>query len=139
MNLRVMIGVGVVLAASIALLGGSMTVLATEPGKPHAKVIPLDNAGQREQQLLGGPPETVTMRSGLIVLQPGQSVGKHGTGQHEEELVVLEGQGRMIFHDGTHLDLAANHVLYCPPETEHDVRNTGTGVLRYVFIVASVK
>lgn len=139
MNLRITISAGFFLAATAALLGGSVRASSSEPAKPQAKVIALDNAGQREQMLLSGPPETVTMKSGLVVLQPGQTVGKHSTGQHEEELVVLEGQGKMIFHDGSHLDIAANHVLYCPPETEHDVLNTGTGVLRYVFIVTSAK
>jgi mannose-6-phosphate isomerase-like protein (cupin superfamily) len=29
--------------------------------------------------------------------------------------------------------------VYCPPQTEHDVKNTGTGVLRYVHVVADAK
>jgi hypothetical protein len=37
-------------------------------------------------------PESVTLKSGLEVLAPNKSVGKHNTGQHEELLVVLEGQ-----------------------------------------------
>ena len=79
------------------------------------------------------------MKSGLEVLAPNQSVGKHSTGQHEELLVVLEGRGVMTFKDGSKLDVQANHALYCPPETEHNVTNTGSGVLRYVYVVASTK
>jgi mannose-6-phosphate isomerase-like protein (cupin superfamily) len=33
----------------------------------------------------------------------------------------------------------ANHALYCPPETEHNVTNTGRSVLRYVYVVASTE
>jgi len=104
--------------------------------RPHARVIALSGQG-KEQSLLSGPPETVSMRSGLITLQPHQSVGKHSTRQNEEMLVVLEGQGKMLFSDDASIAIAKNHVLYCPPQTEHDVINTGTGVLRYVYIVAS--
>ena len=107
--------------------------------KPHAKVVELDSHGKDYLQVLAGPPESVTMKSGLEVLAPKQSVGKHSTGQHEELLVVLEGQGVMTFKDGSKLDVQANHALYCPPETEHNVTNTGSGVLRYVYVVASTK
>jgi mannose-6-phosphate isomerase-like protein (cupin superfamily) len=117
----------------------SVTAFTQEKEKAHAKVLKLDSGGKRDVPLLSGPPETVTMRSGLVTLEPQQSVGKHSTGQHEEMLVVLEGEGKMLFKDGSSLAIGGNHVLYCPPETEHDVVNTGAGVLRYVYIVASTK
>ena len=116
-----------------------LAVSAKSQEKPHTKVIELDNHGQDHLQLLGGPPETVTMKSGLVVLAPGKSVGKHSTGQREELLVILEGQGEMTFKDGSTLRVEANHALYCPPETEHNVTNTGRGSLRYVYVVASTK
>jgi mannose-6-phosphate isomerase-like protein (cupin superfamily) len=99
-------------------------------GNPSAKVVELDTYGKDHLQLLGGPPESVTMQSGLVVLAPEQSVGKHSTHQHEELLVVLEGKGQMILKDKPSLPVEANHVVYCPPQTEHDVKNTGTSVLR---------
>jgi mannose-6-phosphate isomerase-like protein (cupin superfamily) len=126
--------VSAILFAFVLLLSPVVSVRAQQ--KPRAKVIQLAGEG-KELPLLSGPPETVSMRSGLILLQPQQSVGKHSTGQHEEMLVVLEGEGKMLFSDGSTLAIAANQVLYCPPETGHDVLNTGAGVLRYVYIVAS--
>jgi mannose-6-phosphate isomerase-like protein (cupin superfamily) len=102
-------------------------------------VVELDSAGKDFLSVLAGPPESVTMKSGLVVLAPNKSVGKHSTGQHEELLVVLEGQGEMSFKDGSKLEVKANHALYCPPQTEHNVTNTGRGMLRYVYVVASVK
>jgi len=107
--------------------------------KPRPKVVELDSAGKDFLSVLAGPPESVTMKSGLVVLAPNKSVGKHSTGQHEELLVVLEGQGEMSFKDGSKLEVKANHALYCPPQTEHNVTNTGRGMLRYVYVVASVK
>lgn len=64
-------------------------------GKPQPKVIQLDTSGDGDLPLLKGPPESVKMKSGLVVLAPGKSVGKHSTEQNEELLVVFEGQGEM--------------------------------------------
>jgi len=133
---------GLLLTVSVALLPFcSITSFAgeTQKVKLRPKVVKLDSTGKDYLQVLGGPPESVTMRSGLVALAPGKSVGKHTTGQHEELLVVLEGVGEMTFGDGSKLPVEANHALYCPPETEHDVTNTGTGLLRYVYVVASIK
>jgi mannose-6-phosphate isomerase-like protein (cupin superfamily) len=72
--------------------------------KPHAKVVPLESAGKHGTVLLSGPPETVTMKSGLVILEPGQTVGRHSTRTHEELLVILEGKGTMMFKDGSRLE-----------------------------------
>jgi mannose-6-phosphate isomerase-like protein (cupin superfamily) len=90
--------------------------------------------------VLSGPPESLKMKSGYVVLSPGKSVGKHSTEHHEEVLVVLEGEGEMLFKDGSNLPVNANSAIYSSPETDHDVLNTGTGVLRlrYVYVVAEV-
>ncbi|MGO9085910.1 MAG: cupin domain-containing protein [Candidatus Sulfotelmatobacter sp.] len=106
---------------------------------PTAKVILLESSGQDITPVLGGPPESVKMKSGLVALPPGKSVGKHSTEQNEELLVVLEGQGEMTFMDGSKLPVKANSAVYCPPETEHNVTNTGASVLRYVYVVSSAK
>jgi mannose-6-phosphate isomerase-like protein (cupin superfamily) len=127
-----------VIGWAVILLGAAYTQDHAK-GKPSAKVMKLDSAGRRELTLLSGPPETVTMRSGLVSLERNQSVGKHSTGGNEEMLVVLEGKGKMVFNDGTTLEVEADHVLYCPPQTEHNVVNTGTGTLRYVYIVAKAE
>lgn len=114
---------------------------ASLPGqeKHHAKVIDLDSGRRDYLQILGGPPETVSMQSGLVVLAPGKSVGKHTTGQHEELLVILDGRGEMTFKDGSKLEVKARQALYCPPETEHNVTNMGTDALRYVYVAASTR
>ena len=86
--------------------------------------------------ILGGPPDSVTMRSGLVVLGPGRSVGRHSTGGFEEMVIVLDGEGEMLLGDGAVLSINRQTVAYCPPETEHDVRNCGEGPVRYIYIVA---
>jgi mannose-6-phosphate isomerase-like protein (cupin superfamily) len=113
----------------------SASTNAQQPA-PHAKVMILKQPGTGVLPLLAGPPETVTMKSGYVVLEPGRSVGRHSTEHHEEMLVVLEGQGEMVFHDGSKLRIRGGTALYCPPQTEHDVVNTGNEDLRYVYVVA---
>ena len=111
---------------------------AEEPAnsQPHAKVVALNPAAKDYLQVLGGPPESVRMKSGYVVLAPGKSVGKHSTEHHEELLVVLQGEGQMTFHDGSTLPVKAESAVYCPPQTEHNVTNTGQGILRYVYVVS---
>jgi len=130
-----------ILFGSIAalLICSILLIPAKSQDKPRAKVVELDTRGKDYLQVLAGPPESVKLKSGLVVLAPNKSVGKHSTGQHEELLVVLEGQGEMSFKDGSKLAVKANHAIYCPPETEHNVTNTGRSVLRYVYIVASTE
>jgi len=129
------------LGAHMIVLITLIPVLTATPSqpKPHAKVVTLQKSDNGILPILTGPPETVTMKSGYVVLEPGRSVGKHSTEHHEELLIVLEGQGEMRFADDTKLELNAHTALYCPPETEHDVWNTGAGTLRYVYVIADAR
>jgi len=102
----------------------------------NPRVIDLDAADSNYFLILNGPPESVTMRSGLVTLSPGDSVGVHSTKSFEELITVLEGQGEMRFTAHESLPIRAGVALYVPPETEHNVVNTGSGPLRYIFTVA---
>jgi quercetin dioxygenase-like cupin family protein len=104
--------------------------------KLEPKVIQANTNGKDYLQLLSGPPESMTMRAGKVVLQPGKTVGKHSTGSYEELLVLLAGEGLFLLTDGQSLEISAGNVLYCPPDTEHDVKNTGTKPLEYIYVVA---
>jgi len=103
------------------------------------KLIAFDQVSPDSAQILNGPPETVTMRSGYMVLAPTKSVGRHSTKNNEEAIVVLSGTGEMKIIGGTTLHLRPYCVAYCPPNTEHDVMNIGTDTLRYIYVVARVK
>jgi mannose-6-phosphate isomerase-like protein (cupin superfamily) len=82
------------------------------------------------------PPRTITMRSGLVMLEPGQEVGSHSTEKNEEMLVILEGQGEVEFEGKTRLKITGGQVAYVPPQTKHNVHNTGSAPLKYIFIVS---
>jgi len=123
------------------MLGLTAVVLSEGLAKnaPKAKVVTLTPNVKDYMRVLGGPPETVTMHSGLVVLEPGKSVGKHNTKNYEEVLVVLEGAGEMMITGGPALELKGRSIAYCPPRTEHDVICTGSARLKYVYIVANAE
>jgi mannose-6-phosphate isomerase-like protein (cupin superfamily) len=47
--------------------------------------------------------------------------------------------GEMTLADGSKLPVESNHAVYCPPETEHNVTNTGKNTLRYVYVGARAR
>ena len=100
------------------------------------KVIGWPASGARFTRLLGGPPEKVGVRSGAVMLLPGESIGQHSTRDNEEVIIVLEGEGELHIRDEPALPLGINRIGYCPPDTVHDVVNTGTTPLRYLFVVS---
>jgi mannose-6-phosphate isomerase-like protein (cupin superfamily) len=106
--------------------------------EPEPFVVRLSDTTSHHQEVFGGPPQTVTMHSGLVVLVPSRSVGKHSTKSYEEAIVVFSGTGEFRFSSGEILKLSANSVLYCPPNTEHDVVNTGNIPLKYLYIVSKL-
>jgi mannose-6-phosphate isomerase-like protein (cupin superfamily) len=87
--------------------------------------------------LLKGAPQTAGMRSGFVRLKPGEAVGWHSTGQNEESIVILRGQGEALVEGGSKRSFAAPHFVYIPPATRHNVSNTGQELLEYVYVVAS--
>ncbi|MBI5623081.1 MAG: cupin domain-containing protein [Elusimicrobia bacterium] len=105
---------------------------------PRPRVLKLAS-GKAYQRLLAGPPATAGLRSGRVTLAPGQTVGRHTTGAHEEVLVVLRGRGAAECDGRRPLSLSVRSVAYIPPMTEHDVRNTGKTGLEYVYLVAPIR
>ena len=97
-------------------------------------VIELNDA-QEYQRLLPGAPATYGMKSGRVYLKPGAECGEHSTKGSEEQLVFLEGEGTAIIADKT-MQVGKGMVVYIPPETVHNIKNTGSVPLVYIFCVA---
>jgi len=88
------------------------------------------------QRLLDGQPQTCGMRSGRVYLQPSASCGQHSTEHHEELLVLLSGQGLLLIGKKKSFQVGQGKVCYIPPNTVHDIKNTGTEPLIYIYCVA---
>jgi mannose-6-phosphate isomerase-like protein (cupin superfamily) len=122
-------------AAGLMLATASVSSQAT---KPQLLTVPLSGA-QQDRPLLNGVPQTAGMRSGFVRLQPGATVGWHTTGKNEEALVILRGQGEALIEGQAKHPFAAPAFVYIPPTTRHNVANTGTEPLEYVYVVAPAK
>ena len=127
---------GFVVATLVAL--GSVLGFGETPS-PYFKVVKLDPGDKAYLVLLSGPPETSSMRSGLVTLAPGKSIGAHNTEKYEEMLVPLEGEGELRITGQPPVQIMPGLITYAPSHTEHDVTNTGSKPLRYIFIVARVE
>ena len=127
------------LVLTAAVLAGRATSLAEDQSAPQIRSVPLDPGDQSYFLLLKGLPETKSFRSGLVTLAPGKSIGVHNSGVNEEMIVPLEGQGELRFSNHPPLLIKSGLITYAPAQTEHDVINTGSGPLRYIFITAKAE
>jgi mannose-6-phosphate isomerase-like protein (cupin superfamily) len=96
------------------------------------------NEDPENQRLLAGEPQTCGMRSGKVYLAPGKSCGQHSTKDREELLVFLAGVGELLIGENDRYQVGQGKVAYIAPQTAHDVSNTGTEPLIYVYCVAPV-
>lgn len=103
--------------------------------KPEPKTFLLNCAGG-DCPLLKGKPQTSGMRGGSVRLKPGERVGWHSTATNEESFVILHGSGVANIEGHADIPLREKMMAYIPPATRHNVTNTGTEVMEYVWIVA---
>ena len=119
------------------LLSISM-VLGAQDKQVKPMTFPLGCAGG-DCPLLKGIPQTSGMRGGAVKLKPGESVGWHSTGEQEEALVILHGTGAANLEGQADVPVHEKMLAYIPPGTKHNVTNTGTEILEYVWVVAPIR
>ncbi|MFH1398373.1 MAG: cupin domain-containing protein [Candidatus Omnitrophota bacterium] len=90
------------------------------------------------QRLLNGAPSTAGMKSGCVTLKPGESVGEHKTQGKEEAIIVLEGEADVYVEGAFVFTAGKESLVYIPPETNHDIRNSRNQKLRYIYITVPV-
>lgn len=98
-------------------------------------VVELNDA--QDYQRLMQVPQTCGMKAGRVFLGPGDECGKHSTDAREELLVFLNGHGQAAMGQAR-IGVGKGKVLYIPPHTEHNIINTGSEPLVYVFCVTPV-
>lgn len=123
------------LFAAAALLAAP--AMAQSP-KPEPVVVPFQCA-QEDCPILKGAPQTAGMRNGFVRLTPGATVGWHTTAGNEETLTILHGQGEALIEGRESKPFTAPAMVYIPPATRHNVKNTGAESLEYVWVVAPAK
>ena len=76
------------------------------------------------------------MRAGHVTLKPGDSIGEHSTGEYEEMLIILSGEGEVEAEGMDRKKVTAGEIAYNPPNTKHNVINNGSKTMEYIFIVS---
>jgi mannose-6-phosphate isomerase-like protein (cupin superfamily) len=72
---------------------------------------------------------------GLNAFEPGQSHDLHAHEGMDKVYQVIEGEGQFLL-EGRELPMKAGDMLAVPPGEPHGVRNTGTGRLLVLVILA---
>ncbi|MFZ0733977.1 MAG: cupin domain-containing protein [Candidatus Sulfotelmatobacter sp.] len=113
-------------------------MFAQDSPQPRPMTFAVDCAGG-DCPLLKGRPQTSGMRGGSARLKPGESIGWHSTSENEECLVILHGSGVAHIEGNPDVPLHEKMLAYIPPDTRHNVTNTGKETLEYVWLVSPVR
>jgi len=109
----------------------------TLPLKPaEAKVIAFNPKLDAYQEIFDGGRDSVVFYSGVVTIAPGLSGELHSTEAYEEMIVVLEGEGQVKMTGQKNLDIKFGNIAFIPPDSQHQVINTGTKNLKYIYIAA---
>jgi len=81
------------------------------------------------------PPESQKLKSGRVVLSPGEEIGEHKTDKREEILIVLKGTATLM-KEGEKIQLKEGEVHYIKSETTHNVVNNSDEELEYIYVVS---
>lgn len=92
----------------------------------------------RFTRLLGDSSKPQGLRSGLVTLNPQESVGEHKTTNKEEVLIILKGNATVYYGKKNKIKAAQSSFVYIPPETLHNVKNSGNKILQYVYVTNQV-
>ena len=103
--------------------------------KPVTKLIKLDGT-KKYQPLLKKELGSLKIRSGYVVLRKGENVGEHTTNNVEEMLIILEGKADVMVNKKKTIKIDKNSIVYLPPNTVHDVKNTLHKILRYIYVTS---
>jgi mannose-6-phosphate isomerase-like protein (cupin superfamily) len=103
--------------------------------KPFVKELPSDKTDYIE---ILTSSVAVNMRSGYVSLKRGESVGEHSTGDNEEMLIILEGEGEIEVGGIEREKIKQGQIAYNPPNTKHNVYNTNSPILRYIYVVTGI-
>ena len=89
-------------------------------------------------RLFGESSKAYGLASGFVVLKPKESVGLHNTKNKEEALIILQGQAQISYGNNSRIKAQKNTFVYIPPKTNHNLRNIGKDLLKYVYLTACI-
>lgn len=107
-------------------------------GKPSPFVLVLPESDSKYFPILKDG-KSIKLHSGHVILQAGESVGEHSTEDYEELVIALSGCGEIEAEGLGKTRFGEGQVAYNPPDTKHNVINTGDKPLEYIYVVTKVR
>jgi mannose-6-phosphate isomerase-like protein (cupin superfamily) len=89
------------------------------------------------QRLLDNKSQSKLLKSGSLILRPGEEIGEHITESREEAIIILKGLARIVL-PRKQINAQKGSLVYIPPETRHNVLNCGRSLLHYVYLVVPI-
>jgi quercetin dioxygenase-like cupin family protein len=81
------------------------------------------------------PPLSKALKSGRVILAPGEEIGEHVTQNREELIVILRGRATIEIIDDP-IEVHQGQTHFIPEGIKHNVSNKSDEVLEYLYIVS---
>lgn len=104
-----------------------------------SKIIKFNPEESSYQEILDGEQDSAVFYSGVVTLDPESSGELHSTKTYEELIIVLNGQGLVKIINDKSLELRYGNIAFIPPNSEHQVFNTGPEKLKYIYVATKSK
>ena len=85
------------------------------------------------QSLLKSPQSKI-LKSGRVILSPGEEIGRHVTHDREEFLIILRGTA-ILREENKEIKLIAGETYYVAENVSHNILNTSDEELEYIYVV----
>ena len=69
----------------------------------------------------------------IFEIKPGGHTPLH-VHRHEHEVFVVEGEGVFVY-EGREYEFGRDYVIFVPGNTEHQFKNTGNSILRFLCLI----
>ncbi|MFA6072636.1 MAG: cupin domain-containing protein [Candidatus Woesearchaeota archaeon] len=107
--------------------------------KKHLKDINLEEAhgGSGKRQLILSKEDPVSTQLHAMTkgfLEPGNIFDWHNHEKIDEFFLIIEGEGKVYFEDGTEINYKKDDLIYVPAEEKHKIENTGSITSEFFFI-----
>ena len=104
----------------------------------ESKLVKLEST-EKYQRLINKDLGSSGLKSGHVMLRPGENIGEHSTNEREEIIIILKGEGKAVIDSNKIFAIKENHTLYIPMQTIHDIKNSGKENLEYVFVTSKAQ
>lgn len=86
-------------------------------------------------EILVRPPESKSLKSRMVILSPGESVGEHITNKREELIIVLRGTATILYNHHE-VCIKKGETYFIKEGILHDIKNNHDEELEYVYVVS---